>query len=114
MILAEAPPNVTGETVEMLKLVANGGAVVAVIAVTVMFLRFIRSERKEGRVERAAEQEQNRKEREVERKAFSDSLERVVAANQSAMRDLSDGIDDVRETTNEINTKLDTFLRKGA
>lgn len=91
------------ETVEMLKLVANGGAVVAVIAVTVMFLRFIKAERLE-----------NRAEREGERKAFSESLERVVAANQSAMRDLSDGIDDVRDTTNEINTKLDNLLRKGA
>ena len=91
------------ETVELLKLVANGGAVVAVIVVTVMFLRFIKAERLESRAER-----------ESERKAFSDSLERVVSANQSALHDLSEGIDDVRDTTNQINTKIDTLLRKGA
>ena len=102
------------ETVEMLKLVANGSAVVAVIAVTVMFLRFIKAERKASSEERAIESKQGRDERAIERKAFADALDRVVSANQSAMRDLSEGIDDVRDTTNQINTKLDNLLRKGA
>lgn len=100
-MILDAIPSPQSETVELLKLVANGGAVVAVIAVTVMFLRFIKAERIE-----------NRTEREGERKAFSESLERVVAANQTAMRDLSEGVDHIKDTTNTINTKLDNLLNR--
>lgn len=115
--LAQSVP--VESTTNVIEMITQGSAAVAVIVVVILFLNHIKAESKEnanGRTEDAArtakERERDAEERRSERELFRSSLAHIVSGHERVMQPIVDELKELREDTVRIESKIDRLSER--